>query len=142
MKLPTCHYRVSVKALVVKQGQVLLVREGSERWDLPGGGLEHEEDVQAGLRRELSEELGTDVTIKKISLFHVYKAFDPVNDRPVIALIYRVEVSDARFTAFPPVYEIKSFTDTELVDICLEPYAEALRPVLLAGIHGVSQVLP
>ena len=41
------------------QGRVLLVRHsyGSGRWALPGGGLGAREDPEAGLRREIREEL-------------------------------------------------------------------------------------
>lgn len=40
-------------------GRVLLVRHsyGSRRWTLPGGGLGRKEDAEAGLRREMREEL-------------------------------------------------------------------------------------
>ena len=41
------------------EGRVLLVRHsyGSGRWSLPGGGLGVREDPEAGLRREIREEL-------------------------------------------------------------------------------------
>ena len=44
-------------------GRVLLVRHsyGSRRWCLPGGGLGRREDPEAGLRREMREELGCEL---------------------------------------------------------------------------------
>jgi len=54
-------YRVSVKALIQDEaGKILVVRTGDDRgWTLPGGGMDHGEDIIEGLRRELQEELGT-----------------------------------------------------------------------------------
>jgi len=54
-------YRISAKALIQNDaGQTLVVRTGDDRgWTLPGGGIDHGEDVVEGLRREISEELGS-----------------------------------------------------------------------------------
>ena len=46
-------YRVVVKGLVRDfSGKLLFVQERSDSWDLPGGGLEHGEDVTEALKRE------------------------------------------------------------------------------------------
>lgn len=58
-KYPNTFYRVSVKALIRNEaGEVLVVKEHQEKWELPGGGLDHGESIHDGLKRELSEELG------------------------------------------------------------------------------------
>lgn len=51
---------MSLKALVKNDiGQVLVVKEsGRTWWDLPGGGMDHDEDLHAAIRRELEEEVG------------------------------------------------------------------------------------
>lgn len=55
-----CLFRVSLKAVIINgNGEILLVKEnGRDRWDIPGGGIEHGESIKEGLARELMEELG------------------------------------------------------------------------------------
>lgn len=68
-KYPNTFYRVAVKALIKNnEGQILLVKEKSDKWDLPGGGLNHGEEPADGLIRELREEIGVseDITIGTI----------------------------------------------------------------------------
>lgn len=58
-KYPNTIYRVSIKAIIRNEaGEVLVVKEHQDRWELPGGGLDHGESVHGCLKRELSEELG------------------------------------------------------------------------------------
>jgi len=60
---PNTFYRVSVKALVKdKGGRVLVLKENQDTWSLPGGGLDHGEMPEDGIRRELQEELGVSPT--------------------------------------------------------------------------------
>ncbi|NER79721.1 MAG: NUDIX domain-containing protein [Leptolyngbya sp. SIO1D8] len=58
----TTRLRVSVVALFVNQGEVLLLHQMTppepDCWDLPGEGLEPSEDLSSGLRREVREEIG------------------------------------------------------------------------------------
>ncbi len=53
-------YRVGTKAIIKDEaGKVLCVHDTGEEdmWSLPGGGLDHGDDVPGGLKRELKEEL-------------------------------------------------------------------------------------
>lgn len=65
-------FRVSMKALVInEQGELLVVKEtGRTWWDLPGGGMDHGEDIKAAIARELNEEVGLvgDFTYKVIAV--------------------------------------------------------------------------
>ena len=55
---PNSFYRVSLKAVIKNnKGQVLVVKEKGSDWTLPGGGIDFGEDVVAGLKRELYEEV-------------------------------------------------------------------------------------
>jgi 8-oxo-dGTP pyrophosphatase MutT (NUDIX family) len=60
-KYPDTIYRVGTKAVIKnEEGKVLCVHDTGEEdmWSLPGGGLDHGDDVPGGLKRELGEELG------------------------------------------------------------------------------------
>lgn len=52
-------YRISLKALIYNDaGQILVVKEINRTyWDLPGGGMDYDEDFESSLKRELYEEL-------------------------------------------------------------------------------------
>jgi ADP-ribose pyrophosphatase YjhB (NUDIX family) len=51
-------FNVGVKAVIVQNGRLLLLkRRGRPFWDVPGGRINHGEDVRQALERELREEL-------------------------------------------------------------------------------------
>lgn len=55
---------VGQKAMVVHDGKLLLVRGGqSPLYDIPGGRIHIDETPEAGLKRELKEELGIDIVV-------------------------------------------------------------------------------
>lgn len=60
----------TVSAIIVKNNQILLAKRAikpfKNKWDVPGGFLEEGEAPQAGLLREIKEELGVKIKIKKL----------------------------------------------------------------------------
>ena len=68
----------AVGAIVVRDGEVLLVKCGAEpnqgRWSLPGGALEVGETVEAAAVRETFEETG--VTVRPERVFNVLDFID------------------------------------------------------------------
>ena len=54
---------LSVKAVVLHQGRVLLLANERGEWDLPGGRPEAGEDHRTALVREVQEETGLDIEI-------------------------------------------------------------------------------
>ncbi len=60
---------IGVRGIVTdEQGRVLLVRHayGNRRWYLPGGGVSGQETAAEGVVREVREETGLEVEIKKL----------------------------------------------------------------------------
>jgi 8-oxo-dGTP diphosphatase len=66
---------VGVRALIVRDGDMLLVRHrhGRRPWSLPGGGVERYERLDEAARREAHEETGARVRIDQ--LLGMYDAF-------------------------------------------------------------------
>ncbi|GAA3298428.1 NUDIX hydrolase [Dactylosporangium vinaceum] len=72
-------FPVSVKGVCVRAGQVLLLRNERDEWELPGGKLELGEDPMACVTREISEETGWTVTVRTILdcwLYHIRDGVD------------------------------------------------------------------
>jgi len=90
-------YRVSVKAIIKNsEGQVLLVKEGGDNWDLPGGGIDHGEDASTAMRRELWEEISVkevlSMDMKTVVTFEVAES-----ERYGLWIVYDVTVGDSEF---------------------------------------------
>jgi 8-oxo-dGTP diphosphatase len=82
-------HSVSVAAVVTNDdGRVLVVRRrDTGNWEIPGGILERDESIYAGLRREVGEETG--LSVEPDQLTGVYK-----NMRlGVVALVFRAHVT-------------------------------------------------
>ena len=59
-------FPVSVKAVVIHDNKVVLLKNEREEWELPGGKLELGEDPQMCVVREVEEELGLRVVVSTI----------------------------------------------------------------------------
>jgi 8-oxo-dGTP diphosphatase len=74
---------MSVGAIIVDAGRVLLVRRGSEplkgQWSVPGGALELGESLIDGLVREVREETG--LTIEPVELIELLDRIHREGDR-------------------------------------------------------------
>jgi ADP-ribose pyrophosphatase YjhB (NUDIX family) len=70
-------YRISIKCLIRNaHGDVLVVKEsGRTWWDVPGGGMDHGEDIETAITCELEEE----IKFSGAFTFRVIDVDDPVH---------------------------------------------------------------
>jgi ADP-ribose pyrophosphatase YjhB (NUDIX family) len=73
-------YRVSLKCLIRNEhGEVLVVKEKNRpTWDLPGGGMDHGEDITTAIAREMHEE----VTMRGDFTYKIIAVEDPAHLQP------------------------------------------------------------
>lgn len=60
------HFPISIKAVLLIEGEVALLRNEREEWELPGGKLETGEAPRICLAREVEEELAIPVIVATI----------------------------------------------------------------------------
>lgn len=113
-------YRISAKALIYNdKWQILLCKESNDTWDIPGGWLDHGENLHDSIKRELLEEMGLEVTSisdKPECFITAHK--ESSKSRPWIANIcYRVDVKDLNFSRSDECVEIGFFDATNLPSI-------------------------
>jgi ADP-ribose pyrophosphatase YjhB (NUDIX family) len=118
-QLPS-NFRVSVKALITDDaGRLLLVKEGKDEWGIPGGGIDHGETVEAGLRREIREELGVDLAEMSPLPVHVSTGYEPPRNRYKLWVCYRVKLAGKPLVGADAV-QIGYFTRDEVIGLELD----------------------
>jgi 8-oxo-dGTP diphosphatase len=96
--MPTTRLRLTVVALFMEGDEVLLLHQITPPepncWDLPGGGLEPEEDLISGLGREVAEETGIQ-DFRVEGLLTVVEGFYPEAQGQLhtVNLVYRCRVT-------------------------------------------------
>lgn len=86
----------TVRALVVHQNAVLLVSDDGGFWYTPGGRIEHGEDAEQAVIRELKEETGLDGRLAGFS--HVEQFFKPAKGLHHINLYFYLDLVDSAQT--------------------------------------------
>ena len=114
-QIKNAYYRVSVKAKIKQGDRVLLVREDGKKWDLPGGGVEHNETIEEALARELIEEIGVSEFRVKASP-RVFKMIDESANRPLLFLAFEVEIEDGEKIRPANNVEVGLFKAGESID--------------------------
>lgn len=93
-------YRVSIKCIVMNElDEILLVKEsGRDWWDLPGGGMDHGENIKSAIAREMKEEVNLtgDFTYK---IVHVDDPKELENIKvSQIRLIFKIKPENMEFS--------------------------------------------
>lgn len=102
---------LAVDGIILEKGEVLLVRRAHHpcigSWTLPGGHVDYGERVEEAIKREMKEEVGVPVKIKK--LFGVYS--DPKRDPRyhTTSVVYLLEKGKGKIHISREASEFKYF---------------------------------
>lgn len=126
MNSSTPRHSVSVAAAIVDDaGRVLATRRRDNgRWEPPGGVLELNESIEAGLVREVHEETG--LLVRPVKLTGVYKNMV----RAIVALVFRCELVEREAAVSDEVSEIRWLPPAEIAERMDEAYAVRMLDAL------------
>lgn len=112
---PLPGHSVSVAAIVIDADfRVLAIkRRDTGAWQPPGGVLEPDEEIEAGLVREVREETGADVL--PVALTGLYKNVD----QGILALVFRCDVAGGELRPTAEASEVRWMTLPE-VDVKMD----------------------
>ncbi len=124
------YFRVSVKGIVIDdKGRFLLAREENGLWDMLGGGLDHEEDPVACLRREVLEEAGLNITWVSPTPLYFVTSIRHGHTTYVANVVYQIKLESLDFKCSDECMELRFFTPEEARRQKLYPTAEKLVEV-------------
>ena len=144
--------RIGVRGIIYNDGKILAVKhkskDGSPQdwWAIPGGGLDPGESLENGLRREMREELGVNVTPGRLLFVQQFRSgregceeeleffflIEHSSDFPVVDFsktshglieLAACEFIDPRLEQIRPGF---------ISEIDLQGYVTGVRPVLIA----------
>ena len=128
------NFHVTIKGLFFdERGRILLVREPSGVWDLPGGRLEHGETFHAALRRECREEMALECEILDPAPHWAWSARDRDGLWKVV-LCFRIRLASLAFTASDECVAVDFFDVSAFESASVAPQT---RP-LLHYLRGLS----
>ena len=129
------NYHVTIKGLFFdQQGRVMLVKESSGEWDLPGGRLEHGEDFHTALKRECQEEMGLDCRVLDAIPYWAWPAQDQDGIWKVM-LCFRMTLPHLEFTPSDECVAYDFFGASTLANIPVVRQTQRLRDYLLGNAH-------
>ena len=129
---------IGVRALIVRDGAVLLIRHrsGKQPWALPGGGVERNERLAEAAQREAHEETGAPVRVERLQ-----GVYDRIGDRisNYVAVFVCTPLSDSRPPRSLEIAEARFFP---LNSLPAGADAGTRRRVAeyLAGKHGIQRL--
>ncbi len=125
-------FPVSVKGVIAIAGEILLLKNERDEWELPGGRLEAGESLRECLAREIAEETGLAVAIADLI---DTRLFEVIAGKSVLIVTYRCRAEDWRGLRISSEHkEIGRFAVAGLNSLALpELYKEIIRTALPQG---------
>ncbi len=127
-----CYYRISVKGIVIDdQGRILLSREDNGKWEMLGGGLNHNEEPIDGLKREIGEETGLEVTeVSPAPLYFITAPRLGTANTYTANIVYEIKLRDLNFTASDECQELRFFSKEQMALLDMFPNVQKLLELL------------
>jgi 8-oxo-dGTP diphosphatase len=105
----------------------------ADKWELPGGGIDHGEDPREALVREIKEELNLEVTyVSKQPIYVWTNRFEGCRGMDwyySLVLGYKMELANFEFTPTEDIVEIGFFDKSELPALDLYHQSHRLREI-------------
>jgi len=117
-------YRVAVRAVIMQDDKVLLVKEvdGGGWWAVPGGGIDYGENIETCIARELEEELGISANMLvcdyKIAYYNIGKVVDGV---PRMNIFFRVSIPAELIKKTTHIEDWGWFTKNQFIELKMNP---------------------
>jgi len=130
---PNTIYRVTVKAFITDENnKILVVKEKQDFWSLPGGGLDHGESPQDGIKREIQEEIGLeDVTVGDIA--YSTTVYLDQRDFWMTWIVYKAKIKSSNFVLGDGVTEAKFIDISEI-----ESSDDLLEKMIVEVAHAIA----
>jgi len=121
-------FPISIKAIIIDDNKVLCLKNERNEWDLPGGKIEFNEDIENCLIREIKEE--TNLSVENLNILKPLNL--KFNDVSVIVLIYSASIScDSPVIISHEHSEYNFFSKSEIKNLnLLENYKNLIEELI------------
>jgi 8-oxo-dGTP diphosphatase len=128
----TPKHSVSVAGIVVRDdGRVLVIRrDDNGHWEAPGGVLELRESFEDGVRREVLEETGLEVTVERLTGVYKNLAYG------IVALVYRCRPAEGITHPTSEAREVRWMTREEVQSAMTPAFAVRVQDAFDEGAHS------
>lgn len=117
-------YRIAVRALIIQDGKVLIVKEndGGGWWAIPGGGIDYGETLNSSLLREIEEELGVPAESVVCDFQIIYHDIGKVvSGIPRMNIFFKVSIPTEQIKKTVHVEQWAWFTKKEFLELDMNP---------------------
>ena len=122
------YFKVPQKAVIRKEEKFLILKRSPDVktypdcWEFPGGKLEEEEEPKEGLKREVREETGLEVEIKKPK----FVSSEKIKDHYAYYVLFKAEILGKEEIRLSKEHtEYKWATKEEILKLKLKKYLKA-----------------